>query len=112
MSGISEKTFAGFETFREVHEVVRTVEIRAGKESLYRIEVLKNCLRRADKSPFFARCSVRGTAVQGLVPWAVEPAVTWQEYSDADSALRGAMKELDTRLAAPAKTERAKAKRA
>lgn len=104
--------YAKFETFHEVHEVVRTVEIRAGKESLYRIEVLRNCLRPAHKSPFSARCSVRGTAVQGLVPWAVEPAVTWQEYSDEESALQGAMRELDKRLAAPTKPERAKAKRA
>lgn len=108
MSDIPEKTFAKFETFHEVHEVVRTVEVLAGKESLYRIEVLRNCLRPADKSPFSARCSVRGTAVQGLEPWAVEPAVTWQEYSDADSALYGAMGELDARLVALGKSERGK----
>jgi hypothetical protein len=104
--------YTKFESFHKVHEVVKTVEIQAGKESLYRIEVLRNCLRPAHKSPFSARCSVRGPAVQGQESWAVEPAVTWQEYLDADSALQGAMKELDARLAAPAKPERAKAKRA
>lgn len=111
MSDISENRFAKFETFHEVREVARTVEVLAGKESLYRIEVLRNCLRPPEKSPFSARCSVRGTAVQGLEPWAIEPAVTWKEYPDADSAVYGALSELDTRLLALAKSERGQAKR-
>jgi hypothetical protein len=100
--------FAEFEAFHEVHEVVRTVEVRAGAESLYRVEILKNYLRPADKLPFSARCSLRGVAIRGLEPWAIEPAVTGQEYADAKSALRGALRELNTRLAALAKSGREK----
>jgi hypothetical protein len=112
MSDNPENNFGKFETFHEVHEVVRTVEVRTGKDSLYRVEVLRNCLRPADKLPFSARCSLRGVVLRGLEPWAVEPAVTGQEYPDADSALQGALRELNARLAALAKSERGKEKRA
>lgn len=112
MSENPESRFAEFEAFHEVHEVVRTVEVRAGTDSLYRIEVLRNLLRPADKSPFNARCSVRGIVLQGLESWAIEPSVTWEAYPDADNALQGALRELNARLAAVDEAERGKRKRA
>jgi hypothetical protein len=110
MSDNPESKFAEFETFHEVLEVVKTVEVRAGRESLYRIEILRNCLRPADKLPFSARCSLRGPVLRGLEPWAIEPAVTGQEYPDADSALQGALTQLNARLSSAAPSEWSKKK--